>query len=142
MVARGCLLPLSESHIRSHAGMVGRPQSVNTPVLLPVTDDNGMDRLEEIRPLGAFAAICSGVERQAELICCLISGVFSSQFGQKRSFKSSPIRAFEGMLRNSGRNVCVSCPRENSQNSHGNLRLHRWANNFYKPEIFPQCEDE
>jgi hypothetical protein len=29
-------------------------------------------------------ALCSGDERKAEPICCLISGVFSSQFGQKQ----------------------------------------------------------
>ena len=29
---------------------------------------------------------CSGDERKAEPICCLISGVFSSQFGQNRKF--------------------------------------------------------
>jgi hypothetical protein len=29
---------------------------------------------------------CSGDERKAEPICCLISGVFSSQFGQMRRF--------------------------------------------------------
>jgi hypothetical protein len=99
MVARGCLLPLSESHIHSHAGMVGRPQSVNTPVLLPVTDDNGMDRLEEIRPLGAFAAICSGVERQAELIFPQIVGVFISQFGQERNFECVNFRSDKGKKR-------------------------------------------
>jgi hypothetical protein len=34
--------------------------------------------------LNTFAAISSGDERKAELICCLISGVFSSQFGHKQ----------------------------------------------------------
>jgi len=31
-------------------------------------------------------ALCTGDEWKAEPICCLISGVFSSQFGQERSF--------------------------------------------------------
>ena len=33
-------------------------------------------------------APCSGDERKAELICCLIYGVFSSQFGHNRNIKS------------------------------------------------------
>ena len=53
---------------------------------LATITENPNDRSGSNSEIITLESLCSGDERKAVLICCLISGVFSSQFGQKETF--------------------------------------------------------
>jgi len=61
-----------------------RPSVLAPMIQRPTIDNEANFRSGSISELITLDAPGSGDERKAELNCCLIYGVFSSQFGQKQ----------------------------------------------------------
>ncbi len=55
---------------------------------MPLTNNPIQDYIGSISEVITLDTPCSGDERKAESICCLISCVFSSQFGHEQQFQS------------------------------------------------------
>jgi hypothetical protein len=58
-------------------------------------DISGVIPIQRITPDNVAYTPCSGDERKAEPICCLLSSVFSSQFGQERNLVSCKVDDFD-----------------------------------------------